>query len=279
MLYSAGLDALSFTLRADSDESRWVHEMYDKYIQQDAATGNDLKNMGRHGFDGVGTKHLYMGSNGKHDFFETKSAYADDVANELKAVPVKMNVTRLDWSVTFAMQQKREEYANLMRVKVREAQKDGKQKVPGRCVLFESENDGNTLYIHTSDRSLVHRTYNKAAESPGEYPDDAWRHEMQQRHVRAKRAWLKFAQAPSSGWLARSYVMGFLLQYGIDEDWMKDTEPCASPSKATKSDTERRLQWFESSVVPVVEKLLAANVRQSALIALLRNAGMNITEG
>jgi hypothetical protein len=279
MLYSAGIDALTFTLRSGSDESKWVAEMYDKYIQQDVASGNDLKNSGHSRYEGVRSKHMFMGTDGKHDLYETKSGYADEVANELKAQGVKVHATRMDWAVTYPMRGDRETYCDELRRVVREAVKLPKQRIPGHSVLHENINDGNTLYIQSSDKQLVHRTYNKDVQDPGMYPKDAYRHEIQQRAPRSERAWEKFLDSPSSQWLARSYVMGFLLQYGIQEEWMADTEPCPPPSKATRSDTERRLQWLENSVMPVYEKLLGAGVRQAALVTMLRKTGLNVIEG
>lgn len=279
MLYSAGIDALTFTMRSGSADSKWVAQMYDKYIQHDVQSGNDLKNSGQSRYQGVRSKHLFMGTDGKHDLFETKSGYADEVATELKRQRIKCHVTRLDWAVTYAMREEREQYTNELRRVVREAIKRPGQKLPGHSILHENADGGNSLYIDTADKTLLHRCYNKAVRDPGMYPDDAYRHEQQQRAPRSERAWAKFLQAPSSQWLARSYVMGFLLQYGIQENWMTDTEPCPPPSKASKSDTERRLQWLESTVMPVYDKLLAANVTQSSLIAMLRKAGLNVVEG
>ncbi len=69
------------------------------------------------------------------------------------------------------------------------------------------------------------------------------------------------------------------MRYGVYEDWMNDIEPCRYPSKKEESSTERRLQWFENVALPVVGKLLAADVKQGALIALLRKAGLNVIEG
>jgi hypothetical protein len=68
-------------------------------------------------------------------------------------------------------------------------------------------------------------------------------------------------------------------KYGIEETWMEDTEPSPAPGKATKSDTERRLEWLEYTVMPVYAKLLRADVSQAALIAMLRRAGLNVIEG
>jgi hypothetical protein len=279
MLYGSGLDALSFTMLAESDESQWVNDLYGKYIQADKDAGNDVKVSSRHGFEGVSSKHLFMGNGGKFDFFEVKGNTADDIANELRNAHVPIKATRTDWSVTFANNQDSAEYANDLRRHVKEKLLTDSTPHPGRTALWESENNGNTYYIMTGDKSVMHRTYNKAVESPGEYPADAWRHEIQFRALRARRAYNQFEISPGSDFLSRSYVSGFLMQYGIHEPWMQDAEPCRHPSKATKSTTEKRLQWFEATAMPVVEKLLNAGVRQDALVRLLRKAGLNVIEG
>ncbi len=279
MLYGSGLDALSHTMLAGSDESRWVSELYHKYIEADRDAGNDVKVSSRHGFEGVGSKHVFAGNGGKFDLYEVKGGATDDIANELRDARVKVKATRTDWSVTFANKQDSAEYANDLRRHVKKQLLTDSTPHPGRTALWESENNGNTYYIMTGDKSVMHRTYNKAVESPGEYPADAWRHEIQFRGLRARRAYQQFEVSPGSDFLSRSYVSGFLMQYGIHETWMQDTEPCKHPSKASKSTTEKRLQWFESTALPVIEKLLAAGVRQSALIRLLRKAGLNVIEG
>jgi hypothetical protein len=278
MLYGSGLDALSFTMLAGGDESRWVYELYGKYIQADKDAGNDVKVSSRHGFEGVSSKHLFMGNGGKFDFFEVKGNAADDVANELRNARVPVKATRTDWSVTFANNQNSAEYANNLRCHVKEKLLTDSTPHPGRTALWESENNGNTYYIMTGDKSVMHRTYNKAVESPDEYPPDAWRHEIQFRALRARRAYKQFEISPGSDFLSRSYVSGFLMQYGISEPWMQDAEPCKHPSKATKSDREKKLQWFEATVLPATEKLLKLGVSQSALVRLLRTTGLNIRE-
>jgi hypothetical protein len=278
MLYGSGLDALSFTMLAGSDESRWVNELYGKFLQADRDAGNDVKVSKRHGFEGVSSRHLFMGNGGKFDFFEVKGQASDKVANELRNARVPVKATRTDWSVTFANDQDSAEYANNLRRHVKEKLLTDSTPHPGRTALWESENNGNTYYIMTGDKSVMHRTYNKAVESPDEYPADAWRHEIQFRALRARRAYQQFEISPGSDFLSRSYVSGFLMQYGIHEPWMQDAEPCRYPSKATKSTTELRLQWFEATALPVIEKLLNAGVKQSALIRLLRTTGLNILE-
>jgi hypothetical protein len=279
MLYGSGLDALSFTMLANSDESRWVYELYGKYVQADKDAGNDVKATNRHGFDGVSSKHVFLGNGGKFDFFEAKGHAADELANELRTQRIPVKATRTDWSVTFANSQDSAHYANNLRRHVKEKLLTDSTPHPSRTALWESENNGNTYYIMTGDKTVMHRTYNKAVESPDEYPKDAWRHEIQFRGIRARRAYSQFEISPGSDFLSRSYVSGFLMQYGIHEEWMKDADPCKHPSKAGKSDTDRRLQWFENTALKVLEKLLTAGVRQSALIALLRKAGLNVIEG
>jgi hypothetical protein len=278
MLYGSGIDALSFTMLANSEQSAWVHELYGKYIQADKDAGNDVKVSNRHGHEGVGSKHVFMGNGGKFDFFEVKGHTADTVANELRNARVPVKATRVDWSVTFANNQDSAEYANNLRRQVKERLLTDSTPHPGRTALWESENNGNTYYIMTGDKSVVHRTYNKAVESPGKYPADAWRHEIQFRAARARRSFKQFEISPGSDFLSRSYVSGFLMQYGIHEPWMNDAEPCKVPSKASKSCTEKRLQWFETCVLPVIEKLLNAGVSQESLVRLLRRTGLNIVE-
>jgi hypothetical protein len=278
MLYGSGLDALSFTMLAGSEESQWVNDLYGKHIQTDKDAGNDVKVSSRHGFEGLSSKHLFAGNGGKFDFFEVKGSAADDIANELRNARVPVKATRTDWSVTFANNQDSAEYANNLRRHVKERLLIDSTPHPGRTALWESENNGNTYYIMTGDKSVMHRTYNKAVESPGEYPPDAWRHEIQFRAVRARRAYQQFQISPGSDFLSRSYVSGFLLQYGISEPWMQDAEPCKYPGKATKSDTEKRLQWFENTALRVVTKLVNGGVTQATMVSLLRSAGLNIRE-
>jgi hypothetical protein len=276
MLYGSGIDALSFTMLADSEESAWVRQLYQQYIEKDRQQGNDVQESGRHGFEGVGSKHVFYGNGGKFDFFEVKSGAADEIANALRHAHVPVKATRTDWAVTFANQQESAQYANELRKYVRSQLLTDSTPHPGRTALWESENNGNSYYIMTSDKSVMHRTYNKAVESPGEYPPDAWRHELQLKGVRARRAFEEFKQSSGSDFLSRGYVAAFLMQYGIYEPWMNDVEPCKHPGKKQVTDTERRLQWFEATAVPVLEKLLAGGVRQTALISLLQKAGLDI---
>jgi hypothetical protein len=278
MLYGSGIDALSFTMLADTDASEWVRSLYRQYVEQDREAGNDVRECGRHGFEGTGSKHVFWGNGGKFDFFEVKSNAADEIANVLRNNDLPIKATRTDWAVTFANHQESAEYANNLRKHVKEKLLTDSTPHPGRTALWESENNGNTYYIMTGDKSVMHRTYNKAVESPGEYPPDAWRHELQLKGIRARRAFEEFRQSSGSDYLSRGYVAAFLMQYGIFEPWMNDVEPCKHPGKKQQSDTDRRLQWFEGTALPVLEKLLAGGVTQSAIVRILQRAGLDIVE-
>ncbi len=263
---------------ADSKESKWVHSLYAKYIKAEEKEGNEVKRVKRHNFDGVASKHLFKGNGGKFDFFEAKGAATDELANKVREMDVPVKATRTDWSVTFPNKEDSATYANSLRQFVQGQLMVDRTPHPGRTALWESENHGNTYYIMTGDKSVMHRTYNKAVESPGEYPSDAWRHELQLKGVRAARSFEEFRGSQGSDFLSRAYVAGFLMQYGIYEDWMNDVEPCRHPSKRRKSDRDKKLQWFETTACLVVEKLLALDVSHGALIHLLRKAGLNCVE-
>jgi DNA relaxase NicK len=278
MIYSAGIDALSFTMLAGSDESQTVNDLFDRYIEQDKAAGNDVQEKGRHGFDGISSKHLFRGNNGKHNFYEVGGRASDEIANTLRDARLAVKVTRADFAVTFQNPAPSAEYANDLRLYVKGKLSTDCPQVPSKLALWESQDNGNTLYIQSGDKTVMHRTYNKAVQSPGEYPPDAWRHELQLRQVRARRAFTEFSESRGSDFLSRAYIAGFLMNYGVYEDWMNDVEPARYPGKKVRSDTERRLQWLENVSVPVIEKLLAANVSQSAIVCILQRAGLDIDE-
>jgi hypothetical protein len=278
MLYGSGIDALSFTMLAGLEESKWVRELYDKYIQQDKDAGNDVKEKGRHGFEGIASKHLYRGNNGKHEFFEVSGNASDEIASALRDRCSPIKATRTDFHVTFANPARVSEYANDLRLFVKGKLSTHCPKTPSIINLWESQDDGNTLYIQTGDKTVLHRTYNKAVQSKGAYPPDAWRHELQLRQVRAKRAFAEYSNSSGSDFLSRAYIAGFLMRYGVYEDWMNDVEPCKYPGKKVHSDTERRLQWWENVVLKVVPKLLDGNVSQAALIRGLISAGLTDIE-
>jgi hypothetical protein len=241
-------------------------------IEHDRDEGNDLKAMKPQGFDGIGSRHIFYGKRENSNLFECRTARADEIATEIVRAGIPIKPTRVDYAVTFRQTERPQAATTRLRESVRATYAKSGTPAPTKTKSFEGADGADSFYIHTSDNSCLFRSYNKALESVGQYPLDAWRDEVQFRHVRARRAFEMTRAAVNTSWSARSFVAGFLLPYNIRQEWMADDRPCPPPSRIERSDTAKRLEWFINTAVPVAAKLADAGIRPEALLDALRHA-------
>jgi hypothetical protein len=269
----AGIDAVVFTIENHTDEAKWIHSYFQKEIHRESEAGNDVKEINPQQFRGLHCGHYRWGDNGKRLLFEAKGNAADEVSQIIKESAIRIKTTRLDWCVDFRQTQEATTYTRKLRGAFNRTNSTAGAATPTKSTLYESRNGADSYYIYTSDRELVARTYHKSLESPGRYPPHTWRHEIQLRHGRARDSFRMFRAAAASEWLARSHVIGFWQTFGMSEEWMQDTEPCRPRKGVEKTDTQKRLEWFERTALPVLHKLADSGVDVVELLKPLHDAG------
>lgn len=265
-LYSAGIDALTFTMLNRSDEAQWVRSLFQRYLEEDLQTGNDVKVMKPQGFEGVGSRHLFYGQRKNYNLFECRTARADEIAAAIRAGNIPIRATRIDWQVTYKGKEEATSYYKGLRSRIEKAATRLHGKAPAESSSYGNPNGACSVYVATTDKGCLSRSYNKAVESPGQWPLDARRHELQLRHKRAKNSFQQYRISGNSEYMARSMLHGHLLQYGIVEKWMRDTAPIKAVRGNERSDTAKRLEWFIATAVPVAKKLMDAGIDLDTLI-------------
>jgi hypothetical protein len=273
-LYSAGVDALHFTMQSKTVDAEWIRELTRRFIEDDREHGNDWKTTKRTVYEGIMTKHVFMGVYGDSNFIEIKGNYADEAAREIARSGATIKPTRCDLQVTYKGTQEATSYYKRLRSKFEKEAARLYGSAPAQGNSYSNPNGAWSVYLYTGDKNCLSRSYNKALESPGLVPDDARRHELQLRHRRAINAWAMVKVASSTQWLSRSMLLAHFMRYNLNEEWMSDTLPCALPSGYERSDNERRLAWFHNTACRVAERLLAAGYSSDEVFKPLIQQGV-----
>lgn len=270
MLLAAGLDALHISTKDGTEQDSVVKGLYASEFEIQRERGNDVHSVFTERTERRGCGSVSVGARDGNSFYQFRAECAERTAEELKRSGIPYRVSRADWAVTFRSPQSEEATARRYRELGDRVSSELGRSRPAHTESYQNPTLSNTYYIGTSDRESYFRTYNKSREPGSIFPPNTWRHEWQVRGKRAQHTWQMFQAAASQDVLALSLVKGFLLQYDADEPWLNELPPLRAVKGKHISDTEKRLQWWISSVAPCCAKLLAAGITIETLVCMLK---------
>lgn len=141
--------------------------------------------------------------------------------------------------------------------------------------LIQNGDDGATLYIgrRTSDAML--RMYNKEAERRqdkdvvgAEHYAACWRYELEAKGETALPLARIVAQAPDRAVAIQAYVHDWLTAHGAVPRFPHSGAQTLLPGFNRRSDRERTLAWFRTSVGPAISRLLQTGPAREVYEAL-----------
>jgi DNA relaxase NicK len=146
----------------------------------------------------------------------------------------------------------------------------------GTLRLWKDSDGGSTLYINKRDADWYLRLYNKHAESPNtpRY-HAAWRWEVECKHAAAARVVDLCSPSPSRAAAVSGIVFDQFFRRGALPPWKPTGDPVYCRGFRRRADAERRLDWFEQQVKPVI----AWFAERGELPGALRRLGLTHLDG
>lgn len=257
------IDWITLTTGPQSDGDEAYARARALAVEQEAA-GDDIKPWSIRGYRGFGTPHLRCGARGDDVLVELSGHLADRYWRDF--YPLAANVSRFDTCVTVTFLTPTTGLAcdgwNAPRVRPRPG-----LRAIRKTILHELEG-GQTLYLGSPKSDRFGRLYDKHHESRGEWPDNSWRWEVQERrHMGSTRAGLLYG-ADDLHRAIRAGVHGFWRLHGVQPWFDADGVSVHGAFRRTRTDVQRRLGWLEHGVAPAVRKLVDRGHRNAVIRAL-----------
>jgi len=271
-LIDAGCDAISCTAPTGTAAGQVMQALYLEQFPKEREAGNDVHNIAPSGYRGDQCGSVFLGNRSEHLLYQARGEAAKSACDRLADAGTGAHITRLDWQATFRPACTEAEAVRRYRRFIDATITRRGQKPPGRGVVHQTGDMANSYNLISSSGQSYWRTYNKSRESPGIYPHNTWRHEWQIKGNRALQSWTQFCESRDQAGHALGTLRGYLLKCGLDEPCLRESAPLDVTHGKHKSDTQRRLDWMESTVASVVGKLLIDGVSMEEIVSILTKA-------
>jgi len=260
---SAGVDWITATTRKGTHRSL-VGILARRWRDQHESEGNTVKPWEWQGYRGHTMDSLSVGDREDGTIVRLSGDLARQRAPQL--LTLCDNVSRIDVQVT--IQEKNLCINHAMRGL--DAAKQDRRVKAGMCAtsLISSTPAGTTAYIGTRISERFYRIYDKSAESKQAYPPGCWRYEVEYKGPRAMSVGDRLHQDKGNTEAVRGVVEQAFLDYGVALPCLALPPGWRDSSPRTETTDERRLRWLETSVAPVVGRMMESLDRRIVLEAL-----------
>jgi hypothetical protein len=260
---SAGVDWITATSRKGT-RGTLLSTLANRWRDLHEAEGHQVKAWRWEGYDGHTMDSLSVGTRPDGTIVRLSGDLARQRAPQL--LSLADNVSRIDVQVTI---QETDLCVNHARRGMAAAKQDRRVKA-GMCTtsFITSTPEGSTAYIGSRASERYFRIYDKSAESKHAYPPGCWRFEVEYKGKRAFSVGERMRRLGRSAEGCRCVVVQAFLDYGViipaphlPTSW-RDTSP------RMETTDERRLRWLESSIAPVVSRMMESLDRPTVMEAL-----------
>lgn len=193
------------------------------------------------------------------------------------ALTFASNVSRIDVQVTVQTSDGFTNYASLANALV---QDDNRVKNGmTRTSLIKSTPRGTTSYIGSRSSDRYMRVYDKTAESDGAYPNYSWRYEVEYKKDRAFRVAQEVLRQKGSPEGIRQIVEQAFANYRIAIPVPALPPGWRDAGIRQETNDERRLAWLQTSIRPMLSKLMEGIDKGTILEALGLDGLIDATTG
>lgn len=264
----AGIDYLSLTMRNDNPLTVAWHGAALAYLQDIAATGIEMNESRRLGYEGYSVGGSFVGVRDR----DTTAIYSGERAKLAfdRLYRSDAHVSRLDVQVSFRFNVTNDNVAQVARNSVSRANNTLSSARQRNATLIEDLRGGATCYIGTRKSEQFARIYNKDAESGEKQYERVWRYEVQLKNKLA----VKLAEQLAGNTYGREqhalvFVRQWLRNRGVSVPWVADAELLPLPTiTAQPTQVEAKLNWLRTQVRPTLRVLLKYGLRDAILEAL-----------
>lgn len=144
-----------------------------------------------------------------------------------------------------------------------------------RPQLVQDGDGGATCYLGERVSNYMLRVYNKQAERLSDHDsegaakyENCWRYELEVKGGPAPMMAKLIDESPNRADACQSYIHGFCVQHGLVPIFQPEGPRDLIPGFSRRSDRQRTLQWFRSSVGPSIQRLIGSGDPQEVYDAL-----------
>lgn len=251
-LYAAGIDYLTMTTNDGKTAAKTLQE-YNIWAEHMKALGHEEKPEHILGYKGVKCANVFFGE--RHDGWMTRAS--DWQAGVwYRAMPFPMwKPTRIDIQLTGVFGEDVENFAVEQAsnaVAQREHSTGGR---PYRVQLIRGFGAGDTLTVGSRSSQRYGRLYDKHRESKGEYPEGAWRWELETKEEAAEEVNKMLRTADDETPLIAGLIIEYYTARGVQVPINVASSPAILHLGRNTADDERSLRWLSHYVRPTVDRL------------------------
>lgn len=242
------LDWVTCSARRDGSAIELMNYV-DRMVQQEARSGQKIERYRNHGYDGWRAGNWAWGFGKQGAIAVVSGAEAQAAARNLALLADHWS--RCDYCVTVQDIEGEIDPSNDYWESWRQFAANTKGKP--EATRIQGSSGGATFTLGERSGAYYSRVYNKAVESPGEYPVGCWRWELELKRHASEGQQSNWRQNKPPSNYAMNLIASELNRYTLTVPW----EPTASikrhPEQRPRPDIERTLAWLERQVKPSVE--------------------------
>jgi hypothetical protein len=275
--WSAGVDAITLTIKDDSDDAYGRWGALGAAMVADVMTGEfEAVSAMKRGYIGVRVHpSVFVGRMRGQGLMLTVTGGIS--ASAARYFCDADNCSRIDMQVTVWSDVSCDERVMWAFKHADANRKSGTFKGrPYRVRHEETAGDGNTTYLGARTSEIFGRVYNKEAQSHEPLYEGAVRYEVELAGGAAWRAYGLVAGKASPAGICTDIVHKCFTRWGVPFPWrLCDLTPFVSHLPVEPFDVERKLSWLRHQVSPTVEKLMSCGVNPETVVdALFEEASM-----
>jgi len=234
------------------------------WIQDEKHQGNEQLVWSQYGYEGFTCGQVTVGQ--RHDGVIVRLSGLAAWSHWRQAAELATNVSRIDVQITIrykrdAAKQISNHYKTAMRSKKRG---DIKRAVS----LYRSDDGSATLYLGKRSSDKFCRIYEKGIESKLDHYHESVRYEVEFKNKVAMECALYLRNAKDEYRACQSIVAGYLDDCRISSPGLGDFPLTLIRAPTERGTTQISLQWLESQVRPVVERMLECGKHSEVVEAL-----------
>jgi hypothetical protein len=263
---SVGPDWLTGTT-ADRERSDRLEHFAMFLLRRREQEGYEVRDWYGNGFSGDATDGISIGIRGE----EAMVRLSGEMALRYAGVTMEMldHVSRIDWQVTLHDEDTKRDWADIVTWTVE--QDERVKKGTTTITQIASNRGGKTLYIGRRVSERFFRVYDKTAESEGLYADRTWRFEVEYKGKRADSFRQRWDRLEPQTSFAQRAVYAAFADYGFRLPATRVGPSFKDKSPRGPTSDQRRLEYLERCITPMVDRLIECFGRERLLEVLRLN--------
>lgn len=268
-IIDAGVDWLTLTVKKENEQSdtclsRWYDIFYMHRKRHGLAT-----NAAKLGYSGLACEGMFVGTRHDGAMLTLSGQTAKELWREVIQYPA--TCTRIDIQVTVRAEGFTIEPSKYVASDAAAANEELPESRQRLIKTVQDNRGGMTCYIGSRQSDSFLRCYHKSAQDPDIYGDHAWRYEVQYNRDVAPGIVERLIESTAKpADLASSFVYGWMYTRGLMPSWRLAGEmQIVKRETIPLTELDKKLAWLYKQVRPTVEALLAQDLTEETLVALL----------